>query len=276
MKRFRINPISIVVWVWLVIMNGIVVATNYFFAILIHELGHFITAKKCGYKVSRFSLSPYGVELSYLDQNINFRDEMLIAFAGPLANFLSLFFVLGVWWIFPSVYFVTESFVTVSFLIALFNLLPAYPLDGGRIFVCIASNFMSGKVAKKFTIFSNLFLGSLFFVGFVVCLFINFNPSLMLFSLFLFAGVLDLKWVSKFDKINIFSKGMKNFSRPTFYCVNEQTSLKELIAHIENSKTVVFCLVFENGKIINLSENMIKKLALNFSYETKLKEIFNK
>jgi len=227
MKRFRINPISIVVWVWLVIMNGIVVATNYFFAILIHELGHFITAKKCGYKVSRFSLSPYGVELSYLDQNINFRDEMLIAFAGPF-------------------------------------------------FVCIASNFMSGKVAKKFTIFSNLFLGSLFFVGFVVCLFINFNPSLMLFSLFLVAGVLDLKWVSKFDKINIFSKGMKNFSRPTFYCVNEQTSLKELIAHIENSKTVVFCLVFENGKIINLSENMIKKLALNFSYETKLKEIFNK
>lgn len=276
MKRFRINPISIVVWVWLVIMNGIVVATNYFFAILIHELGHFITAKKCGYKVSRFSLSPYGVELSYFDQNINFRDEMLIAFAGPLANFLSLFFVLGVWWIFPSVYFVTESFVMVSFLIALFNLLPAYPLDGGRIFVCIASNFVSGKVAKKFTIFSNLFLGSLFFVGFVVCLFINFNPSLMLFSLFLFAGVLDLKWVSKFDKINIFSKGMKNFSRPTFYCVNEQTSLKELIAHIENSKTVVFCLVFENGKIINLSENMIKKLALNFSYETKLKEIFNK
>lgn len=276
MKKFRINPISVVVWLWLVVMNGVLVAMSYFFAILIHELGHFLTAKKRGYKVSRFSLSPYGVELSYFNQNINFRDELVIALAGPFSNLVSLLFVISLWWIFPSIYFLTESFVFVSLILALFNLLPAYPLDGGRVFVCVASNYVQKKVAKRIAIFANIALSLFFFVCFIVCVFVNFNPSLILISLFLFAGILDLRFDSKYEKINFFSKEMKNFSKADFLCVNEQTQLGKLVSHIETSKTIMFCVVFENGKTINLSEKMVKKLALNFSYETKLNEIFNK
>ncbi len=275
MKKFSINPVALVVWLWLVIMNGFVVATNYIFAITIHELGHFITAKKLGYKLSKFSLSPYGVELSYFGQSINYRDELLIAFAGPAVNFVSVFFVLGLWWIMPTIYFFTESFVSISLLIALVNLLPAYPLDGGRIFVSASSHFVKDRTAKKITYFANLFLGIFFFVMFVVFLFINFNPSLLLFSLFLFAGILDLRFSSRFEKINIFAKNMKNFTKPNIYCVSPDTRLCELLSRLQTSKTIIFCVIFENGKTVNLSEKMVINLSLNYPYETKLNEIFN-
>ena len=275
MKKFSINPVALVVWLWLVIMNGFVVATNYIFAITIHELGHFITAKKLGYKLSKFSLSPYGVELSYFGQSINYRDELLIAFAGPAVNFVSVFFVLGLWWIMPTIYFFTESFVSISLLIALVNLLPAYPLDGGRIFVSASSHFFKERTAKKITYFANLFLGIFFFVMFVVFLFINFNPSLLLFSLFLFAGILDLRFSSRFEKINIFAKNMKNFTKPNIYCVSPDTRLCELLSRLQTSKTIIFCVIFENGKTVNLSEKMVINLSLNYPYETKLNEIFN-
>lgn len=273
MKKFSINPVALVVWLWLVIMNGIIVATNYIFAIVIHELGHFLTAKKLGYRLSKFSLSPYGVELSYFGQNLNYRDELIIAFAGPLANFVSVFFVLGLWWVVPTIYFFTESFVCISLLIALVNLHPAYPLDGGRIFVSIGSHFVKEKTAKKITLFVNIFLGIIFFVLFVIFLFINFNPSLLLFSLFLFAGILDLRFSSKFEKINIFTKTMKNFTKPNIYCVGTETTLSELLSKLETTKTIIFCVILESGKIVNLSEKMVINLSLNFPINTKLNEI---
>ncbi len=276
MRKFRISPVSIVIWIWLVVVSGVLVAMSYFLAITIHELGHFVTAKRRGYKVSKFALSPYGVELSYFNQNIDFRDELVIAFAGPLANIISLLLVISWWWIFPSVYFFTESFVFVSLFIALFNLLPAYPLDGGRVFVCIASKFVSGKTAKKITMYANILIATFFFVCFVAIMFVNFNPSLLLFSIFLFAGILDLKFDSKYEKINVFSKEMKEFSKADVLCVSEEVRLCELISHLETSKTIVFCVMFENGKTINLSEKMVKNLALNFPYEIQLKEIFCK
>ena len=70
-------------------------ALSYFFAILLHELGHFLTAKKLGYALSKFSLSPYGVELSYFQQDMNFADEFKIALAGPVVNLVSAFLVVG-------------------------------------------------------------------------------------------------------------------------------------------------------------------------------------
>ena len=273
MKKFQINPISIIVWIWLIVMNGLVVAMSYLMAILIHEFGHFFTAKKLGYKVSKFSLSPYGVELSYFNQDINCRDELFIALAGPFANLLSVVFVVSLWWLFPTIYFFSESFVSISFVIAIFNLLPAYPLDGGRIFIDIASNFVTKKRAIKISYFFNFILASSFFVLFLICLFINFNPSLILFSMFLLVGVMDLKWTSKFEKISAFTKSTKSFSKALVVCVDEQVSLGNLVAYLETSKTIVFCVVLESGKVINFSEKMVKNLALNFPYQTKLKEI---
>lgn len=276
MKKFSVHPVSVIVWVWLFAVLGMIVSLNYILAVVIHELGHYFVAKMLGYKLTNFSLSPYGAELKYHEQNLDCKDEVKIALAGPLANLISAFLILALWWICPTIYFFTESFVSISVLLALINLLPAYPLDGGRLFVCFASNFFNSKIAVKVTKFMNLFLSVVFFVLFSICLFINFNPTLLLFAVFLVVGILDFNFITKYEKINIFCKTTKNFVKPVLCYVNLQTKLKELLSKMQTSKTYIFYTVLENGKVVNLSEKMIINLSLKFDLNTKLFDIFEK
>ena len=273
MKKFGINPIALFVWIWLFLVFGWIYALNYVLVMSLHEMGHYYMAKMFGYKLTKFSLSPYGVSLSYFDENLDEKDEFWIALAGPAVNVISIVFVLGVWWLFPSTYFLLQSFVEISLVIALFNLLPAYPLDGGRIFVCLVRRIFDEKKALKLTIFFNLFLSIFFVICFVICAFIKFNPTLALFAFFMFGGMLDLKQKSKYEKINIFCKKTKNFAKPTFYSVNLSTTLSDLVAKMQTSKTCIFCLILDSGKVVNLSEIFVQKLLTKFNLKTKLSEI---
>jgi len=198
MKKISIHPATIFVWIWMLIVLGPLVALGCFFAIVIHECGHVVVAKILGYKMSKFSLSPYGCSLSYFEQTINYSDEIKIALAGPFANLLSAVFVVGFWWLFPNLYFFSSSFVFSSFALALFNLLPAYPLDGGRVFVALGSNYFSEKLARKLIVWFNLILSFFFMALFVIFLFVNFNPTYFLVAFFLIVGVLDLANLTSF------------------------------------------------------------------------------
>ncbi len=273
-KKFSIHPVSVIIWIWLFVCVGVVSALSYVLAVAVHELGHFLTAKRLGYALSRFSLSPYGVALSYFQQNLDFHHEIKIALAGPFANILSGFLTVGVWWLFPNVYVFTSSFVEISVILALLNLLPAYPLDGGRVFVATFSQFCDEKRAKKITILNNVVLSVFFMVLFVVFVFKNFNPTYLLFAFFLITGVLDLNFSTKYEKINIFCKQTKNFVKPTVCYVNPDVKIKDLLAKMQSSKTHIFCLVLENGRVVNISEKMVVNLSLSYGYDCELKDIF--
>lgn len=274
MRKISIHPISIVVWLWLLIMSGIVYAFNFVLAVVIHEFGHYAVAKILGYRLKKFAISPYGFVLKYEEKNFNYRDELKIAMAGPVLNFVSILIIFGLWWLFPTIYFVTESFVVVSLILALINLLPAYPLDGGRIFVDIASYFFDIKNAKKITMICNLLLSMFFLVCFIVCVFINFNPTYLLFSIFLMIGLFDLNFESKYEKINIFQKETKKFTRVDVCYVDLETTIGELLKNMQTSKTKMYYLILESGRVINLSEKMIIKFSTKFEYSCKLKDIF--
>ncbi len=276
MKKFAFHPISIILLIWLFIVLGPIIAVNYVFAIVIHELGHYFSAKRLGYKLSKFSLSPYGVSLSYYQQNLQIDDEVKIAIAGPLANFASILCVLALWWVFPSTYFFSGSFVYISSLLALLNLIPAYPLDGGRLFICLVSKFFDEKKAKHITIMVNVFVSIIFMVLFFVFLFINFNASYLIFAVFMVGGILDLKRSSCYEKLGVFNKALKSFTKPEFLCFDMEATVGEALSKLSTNKYVIFCLILENGRILNLSEKMIINFSLNFSYDTKFKEIIKK
>lgn len=276
MKKFSVHPISMIVWLWLLIVLGPVVALSYVLAIIVHELGHYVVAKKLGYTLSKFSFSPYGVSLSYTNEDLDFRDELLIALAGPVANLVSALLIVGVWWLFPSFYFYTESLVSISVVLALFNLLPAYPLDGGRVFICLGQFVLSQKTARKMTIIFNIVFSIVFFVLFVVFAFYNFNPTYLLFYFFLVGGILDLKFVTKFEKISVLNKRQKDFTKLSVLTVSPETTLKEIVGKMQTSKTNLFCLVLENGKPIFLSEKLILKLLEIFGLNEKVGNIIKK
>lgn len=226
--------------------------------------------------MSRFSLSPYGVSLSYYGETLEEKDEVNIALAGPFVNFLSAFLVMAVWWLFPSFYSISKEFTLVSFVIALFNLLPAYPLDGGRVFVACCGRFMDRKKTIEITMVLNVVLSVIFFLMFIVFCFINFNPTYLLFGVFLVMGLLDLKFLSKFEKLNVFNKNFKNFSKPRFLVITEEATLKEILKKVEPNKTTIFVFMKRNGKSVLISDKQILNLALNADVNLKIGDFIKK
>lgn len=104
------------------------------FVALEHECAHAYGASKLGYKLNRIVLMPYGAVIDGDLKGISFKDEALVAFYGPACNLLTAGFFVALWWLFPDTYAFTDTACYSSFAIAVVNLLPAYPLDGGRIF----------------------------------------------------------------------------------------------------------------------------------------------
>lgn len=107
--------------------------------IFIHELGHFITGKLLKFKVDRIEIYPYGgcSKMSY-DINTSFFKELLVLIMGPLIQIIFTFIV----YIFK--FDVPDYFYTYSFFILCFNLMPIYPLDGGRLlhlFLCVIISY---------------------------------------------------------------------------------------------------------------------------------------
>ena len=107
---------------------------------LIHELGHILLGILLGFKLEKIQIVPAGIAISF---NINFSDfnkklgksnmlelkKILIALAGPLVNTIIIIITL-----YLKIGMIKKlNIIYVNMLIGLFNLLPIYPLDGGRI-----------------------------------------------------------------------------------------------------------------------------------------------
>lgn len=121
--------------------------------ILIHELGHSIMALLFKYKVNRIDIYPYGgySRLEY-DINIPLYKELIILISGPISQII---YVLIIYIIKIDV---DPIFYIFNKLILIFNLLPIYPLDGGKILNIIISYFIPYYKSLKITIYNSYFL----------------------------------------------------------------------------------------------------------------------
>lgn len=116
-----------------------VVTTLFFFAsIFLHELAHAVAARRENIQVLEIRLHPFGGLTRLRSEPSTPRAEFRIAVAGPAASFLLALLFLGLMWIFNSIEadIAARLFFTLgvlNFLLAVFNMFPGYPLDGGRI-----------------------------------------------------------------------------------------------------------------------------------------------
>ncbi|WP_339724550.1 site-2 protease family protein [Maribacter stanieri] len=170
-----------------------------FFCVVLHELGHALTAKKFGVNTKNILLLPIGGVATLEKMPEKPAQELLIALAGPAVNVviaLLLFLVVPVrsYFNFDSIVleemlfeatfqnFLFYLFVA-NVMLVVFNLIPAFPMDGGRILRALLS-FKLGRVSAT-DIAASIGQG-LAFVFFVLGLF--FNPFLILIALFIFLG----------------------------------------------------------------------------------------
>lgn len=136
-----------------------------FFA-LIHEMGHLICGLMLGLKPKSLKIMPIGlsIEFNVICEDYNKKikkanileiKKMLIALAGPLTNIFAILIVVVIKKYTNII--VYNEIIYANTLIAIFNLLPIYPLDGGRFIKSFLHIVRGNKVAIEYiNIISNL------------------------------------------------------------------------------------------------------------------------
>src|SRR5512133_183850 len=178
---------------WGEVLSGILFILALFLCVVLHEYGHALTARKYGIKTRDITLYPIGgvARLERMpDKPI---EELWVALMGPAVNVViaaALFAYL----------FVTNSLVPVneltvasgSFLVrlmavnislVLFNLIPAFPMDGGRVLRALLA--MRMEYVRATQVAANIGQGMAFLLGFIG---LFGNPFLLFIALFVWIG----------------------------------------------------------------------------------------
>jgi Zn-dependent protease/CBS domain-containing protein len=112
----------------------------FFSSLLAHELAHSVVAMRKGIPVDRITLFIFGGMAHTRMEFESPGDEFLIAGAGPVSSFLIALLFAAVGWTgatagwSPAVVWVAQYLAFLNVILAVFNLLPGFPLDGGRLF----------------------------------------------------------------------------------------------------------------------------------------------
>ncbi len=172
---------------------GMVAIVFIFFCVILHEVGHSLMAIHYGIKVKDIILLPIGGVSEMEEIPEDPRQEITISVIGPLVSFglAILFFilssathqVLGFKQLSIYNHNVWANLFWINLILGAFNLLPAFPMDGGRVLRGILATGMDGWKATKIAVgVGQGFAILLFFFG------IFFNWWMALIAIFIYLG----------------------------------------------------------------------------------------
>ena len=183
--KLTIHPLFFVFGLYFAFLGKVFSFLTFTITAIIHELGHAYTSARLGYSLNRIVLMPYGALISGDIENVSYKDELLVAISGPLINGVIGVFFVALWWFFPETYPYTDTAVFACFSLAVINLFPAYPLDGGRTLLATLSLIMDRKTALKITKLIGVLISLLLFGLFIYSIFTSVNVTILFFAMFI-------------------------------------------------------------------------------------------
>ncbi len=192
--RLKINLLMIPAVVFLLIVGMGDVVLYYIPTVLLHEWAHVIFASALGMTVSEMELFPFGCAAKLQCFAVSRTKEIVVAAAGPAANMAAacaIFFIDK----YGFEITVAERLISSNLALAAVNMLPALPLDGGRIVRAIFASFIGYKRATRLTACAGIFFAAVLLGVGVWALFQDtLNPSFFIMGFFLcLAAVKELK-----------------------------------------------------------------------------------
>jgi stage IV sporulation protein FB len=173
-------------------VENILFVVALFACVVAHEFGHALTARRYGIKTPDVTLLPIGGMARLERMPEKPLQEITVALAGPAVNiviYLVLALIFGVETRLEALAAIenpAQSFLgrlaAVNLFLALFNLLPAFPMDGGRVFRAVLALFMDRVQATRIAATAGQFLA--FALGFLGLT--SGNPVLLLIAIFVF------------------------------------------------------------------------------------------
>lgn len=175
------------------ILWSILFILTLFACVTLHELGHALAARRYHIKTANITLLPIGGVAQLESMPEKPKEELVVALAGPLVNVV----IAGL--LFPVLSFsgglndldvarfshhnFLPSLMVVNIWLAVFNMIPAFPMDGGRVLRALLSFKFERHVATRIA----ASIGQLLAIGFVFVGFFS-NPFLIFIGVFIFLG----------------------------------------------------------------------------------------
>jgi Zn-dependent protease/predicted transcriptional regulator len=237
-------------------VSGLLFTFALFACVVLHEFGHALTARHYGIQTRDITLLPIG-GVSHLERIPDDpKQEFYIALMGPVVSMsiaLVLFLVLrlsGAKVTMESL----SSWTTTSFLarlmianatLAIFNLIPAFPLDGGRVFRALLSRFVGPEKATRIA----AGLGHVIAVLFAVLGLFS-NPFLILIALFIWMGASQEASMSRM-KSALEGISARQIMVTDFTTLSPDAPLERAVETVLHGRQQDFPVV-ENGQLVGM------------------------
>jgi len=229
----------------------------FFASLLLHELSHSYVAKKNNIEIRNITLFLFGGVANIEREPDNPKVELSMAIAGPLMSVILGFVYLGISYLIPQEIFNLTFFNLgiINIFLAVFNLIPGFPLDGGRVLRAII--WLYSKNIKKATIIASR-------IGVAFGLFLIFSGLFIMFTtkdivsglwLALIIGPLLIQ-LAAMSEYRIKEEGswldapVSKICSTTLKTIPEDTTLEEAInEYFSKDLHVIYPVLSNNGEI---------------------------
>lgn len=255
--KICIHPLFVAVMLFSALSGGLPIALICMLTALLHECGHIFCANGMGYTCKKLVICPYGAA-AYMDiEGIRPADEVKLALAGPAVNAAMCVALAGLWWFFPPAYAFTDTLMYANVAMLAVNLLPAYPLDGGRLLGCLV-RALFGEKAEKWALRAMSLLVAAAFV--VLFFFSGYNPSVAIFALFMLLSVFE-KPVQAV-RLNFSSSArLKRGIEVKYVLCDGELTFKDAIKRLDMRRFTVFQL-YDGGIADEITQDELYEMSL--------------
>jgi Zn-dependent protease/CBS domain-containing protein len=250
------------------ILWAVIFILSIFVTVFLHELGHALAAKHYHINTKDITLLPIGgvARLESIPEKPS--EELVVAFAGPAVN-IGLALITAIFITFPDMdTFLQEmsggvnagnfflNFFVVNFWLAMFNLIPAFPMDGGRVLRALLS---MGMQRHKATLIAAR-IGQVLALGFIILGFYA-NPFLIFIGIFIMFGAQSEANMTKTDYMmkgaRVIDIVMKNYET-----IDENENIDKAVHLLLNGQSKIFLVTSNDEPIGTLSrDEIIRALA---------------
>jgi stage IV sporulation protein FB len=275
MKRIKIkiHPLFWILGVILIFLGEGYLFLAYIFTAVVHEFAHSIAASYYNCRTRQITLYPFGAVLYGEFSDLKPSEEIIVAVSGPLINLITAVLFTALWWIMPELYIYTDVIVMVNVSIALFNLLPVYPLDGGRILMSCLKIKTGTKNACKIVKAMGLVCCGVFVTLYIMSMFSQVNYTFAVAAVFLLCSVLEGSESEALHSV-IYPPLSDRVTEKKFILISGEVPLYQLLRQLCTQYYYVIQVTDGGGNTVGTVEHKdLEKLLLDCDIDTKLKDI---
>lgn len=248
-------------------------------SLLLHECAHLIAARNLGFAIRRLSVYPFGAVLHLDALGTKAGGEAIAALAGPIGSLVIASAARLTVQLMPQTSQILEPFIHTNAALALLNLLPAYPLDGGRVTKSLLLRFLSHRAARTVSLlFTGVTAALLIALG-IRCVMIGF-PAWTLFGIapfLLLSAWIEWKQMPPSAVAHVLARSAESRAGTPMLTqtvlLGDNATVGDAIKML-SVKRFTFFRILRNARSFEIDEDRMLDAASKFGYDMRLKDVF--